>query len=346
MPCPNRTLVFVCREVEGLSTAETVEALQIGEEAVKTRLHRARAMLRRELFARAGASSVEAFAFHQTRCDAVVQRVLTAVFASLKPIGQRVIMRRFVRDAIITLALVGAVGGGRGHGHAGRRRPRRESGTVAAGRNSGDRALRFSIPGAVAKRAQNPHAQEANVWREGAPLFAGRCSMCHGADGQSHTDLASRMYPSVPDLGGSRVQEFSDGQLFWIIQSGIRLTGMPGFHGVVTDDDTWKLVAFIRRVPTLTPADLHAVHEQSATGNAIVMDGTRFHPDDLTVPIGTTVTFTNKDFFPHNVQSESGHLNSGTIDPEQPWSVRLDQAGTFNYVCALHPGMSGVLHVR
>jgi RNA polymerase sigma-70 factor (ECF subfamily) len=81
-------LVFVCREVEGLTTAETAEALQIGEEAVKTRLHRARAMLRRELFARAGASSVEAFSFHLTRCDAVVQRVLAAVLASAKPLGR------------------------------------------------------------------------------------------------------------------------------------------------------------------------------------------------------------------------------------------------------------------
>jgi RNA polymerase sigma-70 factor (ECF subfamily) len=80
-------LVFVCRDVEGLSTAETADALQVGEEAVKTRLHRARAMLRRELFARAGATSVEAFAFHRTRCDAVVQRVLAAVFASVKPLG-------------------------------------------------------------------------------------------------------------------------------------------------------------------------------------------------------------------------------------------------------------------
>ena len=69
-------LVFMCREVEGLSTSETAEALDVGEEAVKTRLHRARAMLRRELFARAGATTVDAFAFHRTRCDRVVGAVL------------------------------------------------------------------------------------------------------------------------------------------------------------------------------------------------------------------------------------------------------------------------------
>ncbi len=69
-------LVFVCREVEGLSTAETAASLEIGEEAVKTRLHRARALLRSELYARAGSASVEAFTFLGPRCEAMVQRVL------------------------------------------------------------------------------------------------------------------------------------------------------------------------------------------------------------------------------------------------------------------------------
>jgi plastocyanin len=254
-------------------------------------------------------------------------------------------MRRFFRDAIITLVLVGAAaavggavmmaGGGLGAFHE----PGGLEETMA------NQALHFSIPGAAA-RAQNPRATEAELWREGVPAFAGRCSMCHGTDGHGQTEIGSRMYPRVPDLGGSRVQEFSDGQLFWIIQSGIRLTGMPGFHGVVTDDDTWKLVAFVRRVPSLTPADLQASHEHAVTGTAVVMDGTRFHPDDLTVPLGSTVTFTNKDFFPHNVQSEAGHLHSGPIAPDEQWSVRLDRPGTFTYVCTLHPGMNGVLHVR
>jgi len=69
-------IVFMCREVEGLSTGETADVLEVGEEAVKTRLHRARAMLRRELFTRAGSASVEAFAFYRPRCDALVRRVL------------------------------------------------------------------------------------------------------------------------------------------------------------------------------------------------------------------------------------------------------------------------------
>lgn len=71
--------VFVLREVEGLSTAETAACLDLGEEAVKTRLHRARALLRAELLERAGVATPTAFSFHLSRCD----RVVGAVFGRL-----------------------------------------------------------------------------------------------------------------------------------------------------------------------------------------------------------------------------------------------------------------------
>jgi RNA polymerase sigma-70 factor, ECF subfamily len=71
--------VFVLREVEGLSTAETAECLDVSQEVVKTRLHRARALLRDELVARAGVAASTAFSFHLSRCD----RVVAAVFARL-----------------------------------------------------------------------------------------------------------------------------------------------------------------------------------------------------------------------------------------------------------------------
>ena len=72
--------VFMLREIEGLSTSETAEGLDLGEVAVKTRLHRARAMVRRELYARAGGTTAGAFTFHRTRCDEIIRRV----FASLE----------------------------------------------------------------------------------------------------------------------------------------------------------------------------------------------------------------------------------------------------------------------
>lgn len=72
--------VFVMREVEGLSTAETAECLELSAEAVKTRLHRARALLREELLERAGVAAPTAFSFHLSRCDCVV----AAVFERLR----------------------------------------------------------------------------------------------------------------------------------------------------------------------------------------------------------------------------------------------------------------------
>jgi RNA polymerase sigma-70 factor (ECF subfamily) len=71
--------VFVLREVQGLDTAETAESLGISEDAVKTRLSRAKAALRRDLFVRAGVAAPSAFTFHLSRCD----RIVAAVFARI-----------------------------------------------------------------------------------------------------------------------------------------------------------------------------------------------------------------------------------------------------------------------
>lgn len=78
LPTTYRSVV-VLRDVEGMSTAETAAALDLTEEAVKVRLHRARALLRRELFSRAGATGTSAFQFHATRCDRVTRRVMEVV---------------------------------------------------------------------------------------------------------------------------------------------------------------------------------------------------------------------------------------------------------------------------
>jgi RNA polymerase sigma-70 factor (ECF subfamily) len=75
---------LVMRDVEDMTTAETAQALDISEENVKIRLHRARALLRKELYARAGASSAAAFQFHAVRCD----RVVSNVFARLAQLGR------------------------------------------------------------------------------------------------------------------------------------------------------------------------------------------------------------------------------------------------------------------
>jgi RNA polymerase sigma-70 factor (ECF subfamily) len=72
-------VVFVLRDVEGLSTGEVARSLGISEMAVKTRLHRARASLREELFSRIGAAALPPFSFDGARCDRIVERVLSRI---------------------------------------------------------------------------------------------------------------------------------------------------------------------------------------------------------------------------------------------------------------------------
>jgi RNA polymerase sigma-70 factor (ECF subfamily) len=78
LPEPYR-LVFILRSVEGLSVAETAGCLEIGLEAVKTRLHRARSLLRKDLQQRAGLVTAQAFSFHLSRCDGVVDAVFRRI---------------------------------------------------------------------------------------------------------------------------------------------------------------------------------------------------------------------------------------------------------------------------
>jgi RNA polymerase sigma-70 factor (ECF subfamily) len=73
--------VFMLREIEGMSTAETAECLDLSEEAVKVRLHRGRAILRREIYNRTGQASAGAFRFAGPRCDGLVAAVLARIAA-------------------------------------------------------------------------------------------------------------------------------------------------------------------------------------------------------------------------------------------------------------------------
>lgn len=84
----------------------------------------------------------------------------------------------------------------------------------------------------------------------GQVLFSIECSACHGKDGRTPTHIGQSMYPRVPDLGSAEIQTWSDPELFWIIQHGVRLSGMPGFQKFDTDEQLWHLVHYIRTLPS------------------------------------------------------------------------------------------------
>ena len=78
--------------------------------------------------------------------------------------------------------------------------------------------------------------------------FRGECANCHGMDGRTPSDIGNSMYPRVLDLGSPEVQQFSDAELFWIIQNGIRLSGMPGFAKTLTNEQIADMVVYVRQL--------------------------------------------------------------------------------------------------
>jgi mono/diheme cytochrome c family protein len=83
----------------------------------------------------------------------------------------------------------------------------------------------------------------------GATHYGLDCNICHGVDGHAQTAPGRWMYPRATDLTSKEVQSYSDQELFWIINNGIRFTGMPGFSKLETPDHIWDLVNYVRTLP-------------------------------------------------------------------------------------------------
>src|SRR5262247_4503620 len=120
------------------------------------------------------------------------------------------------------------------------------------------RQLRHLAIPRAAREAMNPVPANAEVRMEAMEHFADHCAFCHANDGSGNTDIGKGLYPKPPDMKQAATQNLSDGELFYIIQNGIRFTGMPGFATPdgLHDQDSWKLVRFIRHLPMITDEEL------------------------------------------------------------------------------------------
>src|ERR1700722_16311143 len=105
-----------------------------------------------------------------------------------------------------------------------------------------------------AGKMKNPLPVSAEVLTQGQEVFLGSCAQCHGADARGDTSIGRNMNPPAMDLSSPHVQHWSDAELFWIIQNGVRLTGMPFWKSTISDNDTWKLARFIHNLPHLAAA--------------------------------------------------------------------------------------------
>lgn len=100
------------------------------------------------------------------------------------------------------------------------------------------------------RNQKNPLLDTPETQADGKEAFSHYCVACHGMDGQTTgVPFADHISPPIPSLASPEVQSYTDGQLKWILDYGIRPSGMPGSKGTLSDDELWSIVVFLRHLP-------------------------------------------------------------------------------------------------
>jgi mono/diheme cytochrome c family protein len=123
-----------------------------------------------------------------------------------------------------------------------------------------------------AGKKNNPLPETDEIVSQGQEVFLGACAQCHGADGRGDADLGRNMAPPAMDLTSSHVQHWSDAELYWIIQNGVKLTGMPSWKSSISENDTWKLARFVHHLPRLDAASGSTATPSSAQAPTSTQD--------------------------------------------------------------------------
>jgi mono/diheme cytochrome c family protein len=166
-------------------------------------------------------------------------------------------MRPLLKGALIAalvLALLGAVGAFafiKVTGLSARATPGPMETAVAR------RVRAWAVPADYREHVNPVLRNDASI-RNGLEHFADHCAVCHGNDGSGSTEMGKGMFPPAPDMRAAATQELTDGELFYIIEHGVRFTGMPawGTGTIAGEEASWHLVNFIRRLPGLTPDEI------------------------------------------------------------------------------------------
>ena len=164
----------------------------------------------------------------------------------------RVVLRGLIAAVLVVIALVAAtIWYVRSTGLSARATPSALETTVAR------RVRAFAIPASYRGRP-NPIARSEEVTASGLAHFADHCASCHANDGSGDTVLGKAMFPPSPDMRLPATQALTDGELFYVIEHGVRFTGMPAWGTGAPDGEeaSWHLVHFIRHLPDLTQDEL------------------------------------------------------------------------------------------
>jgi len=124
----------------------------------------------------------------------------------------------------------------------------------------GRRLRAMAIPGEYAN-LNNPVLANDESIQKGMAHFADHCASCHANDGSGDAEMGKGLFPPPPDMRQAATQELGDGALFYIIEHGVRFTGMPAWSTGTPEGEeaSWHLVNFIRQLPRLTPEQVEAM---------------------------------------------------------------------------------------
>jgi mono/diheme cytochrome c family protein len=155
------------------------------------------------------------------------------------------------------------------------------------------RLRRMSIPRS-AREAKNPVTSSPEVLSGAMEHFADHCAICHANDGTGKTLIGRGLYPKPPDMSQAATQELTDGELYYIIENGIRLTGMPAFgeeSAGLGDEESWALVTFIRHLPQISVEEVEAMKKMNPKSPAELEKEERirkFLEGDDSIPSGSS----------------------------------------------------------
>jgi mono/diheme cytochrome c family protein len=159
-------------------------------------------------------------------------------------------------------------------------------------------ARHFLVP-AGARARTSPAPRTPDTLLAGMEHWADHCASCHANSGAGDTDLGRSLYPPPPDMRQAATQNLTDGELFYIIENGVKLTGMPAW-GTGTDESarsSWHLVQFIRRLPSLSEAELAEMEELNPRGAAewqALEEERRFLSGQTPLPVPDPATHDHK----------------------------------------------------
>jgi len=125
------------------------------------------------------------------------------------------------------------------------------------------KSRRWAIP-AKARNLKNPMPATSEMLVEARNHWADHCATCHANNGSGETEIGRNLYPKAPDMRQRETQSLSDGELYYVIHNGVRMTGMPAWGKPEDGDhdhDTWMLVLFIRYLPQLSEDEERAMEK-------------------------------------------------------------------------------------